>query len=114
MINPTEAIAELDRALAETGEDVILRRYTASTGSPRPKIDLPMKAFVRPLQAEELVGNMDSSFSKVITSPTGKTGMLPMLKGDKIVIDGRERNVELPKPIKFAGQLVRITLMIGG
>ena len=114
MITPAEAIAELDRTLDEAGETVILRRYTATSGSPRPKIDVEIPAFVRPLDAEELAGDIDSKFSNVIISPTHVGSVLPIVKGDKIVIDGKERNVELPKRYKMQGVLVRMKLMIGG
>ncbi|MBX4884038.1 hypothetical protein HJB99_07650 [Rhizobium sp. NLR17b] len=114
MITPAEAIAELDRTLDETGETVILRRYTAPTGSPRPKTEVQIPAFVRPLEAEELAGDIDSMFSNVIISPTYVAAFLPIVKGDKIVIDGKERNVEVPKRYKMRGVLVRMKLMIGG
>jgi hypothetical protein len=114
MMTPAEVIADLDRAIERTGQDVIWRRYTASTGSPRPKIELPVRAFVRPLEAEDLVGNIDSTFSKVIMSATGKSSMLPIVKGDKIVIDGRERNVEIPKPYRYQNELIRIVAVVGG
>jgi len=114
MITPAEAIAELDRTLDESGETVILRRYTAATGNPRPKIEVSVPAFVRPLEAEELAGSIDSTFSNVILSPTHVGGFLPIVKGDKIVVDGKERNVELPKRYKMRNELVRMKLMIGG
>ncbi|EJB02886.1 hypothetical protein Rleg9DRAFT_1700 [Rhizobium leguminosarum bv. trifolii WSM597] len=114
MITPADAIAQLDRAIDESGETVILRRYTAPAGSPRPKIEASIPAFVRPLEAEELAGDIDSTFSNVIISPTNVGGFLPIVKGDKIVIDGKERNVELPKRYKMKGVLVRMKLMIGG
>lgn len=115
MMTAAEVIADLDRALQARGELVTLRRYTAPNGSPRPKVDLAdVWAFVRPLEAEDLVGNIDSTFSKVIVSPTGKSSLLPFLKNDKVLIDGRERNVELPKSIRYQNVLVRIVLMVGG
>ncbi len=114
MITPSEAITELDRVLDDTGETVILRRYTAPSGSPRPKTEATIPAFVRPLEAEELAGNIDSTFSNVIISPTHVAAFLPVVKGDKIVIDGKERNVEIPKRYKMRGVLVRMKLMIGG
>lgn len=116
-ITPAEAIAELDRALAETGEDVILRRYTAPTGNPRPKVDVPVRAFVRPVDAldvKELVGNLATPYDEVVLSPTGADALLPLVRGDKIVIAGRERNVELPRPVRLQNVLVRMKPLVAG
>jgi hypothetical protein len=113
MITPADAIAELDRALNESGEVVIIRRYTG-TGNPRPKTEVQVPAFVRPLEAEELVGNIDSTFANVILSPTHVGALLPLRKDDKVVVDNKERNVELPKPIKMRNVLVRVKLLVGG
>lgn len=110
-----EAIADLDAALARTGESVVVRRYTAPTGTPRPKTDTAtLQASVRPLKPEELVGGIDQSWSRVIMSPTGLAALLPIVKGDKVVIQGRERNVQFPGPIYVAGTLVRVELMVSG
>lgn len=114
MFTPEEAIAQLDDALAKVGQTVTFRRYTAPSGSPRPKTDLDMRAFVRAVKAEEFVGNVDHTFSAVSLSPTGFSPMWPIIKGDKIVIDGRERNVEVVKPIRMNNALVRCNLMVAG
>jgi hypothetical protein len=113
MMTAAQVIARLDEALQRTGENVIIRRY-AGTGNQRPKVELAARAFIRPMEAEDLVGNIDSTFAKVILSPTGKTALLPLVKGDKIVVAGKERNVEIPKPIKFQNELARIVLVVGG
>ena len=116
-ITPAEAIAELDRALAEAGEDVILRRYTAPSGSPRPKTDVPVRAFVRPvdaLEVKELVGNLATAYDEVILSPTGAAALLPLVRGDKIVIAGKERNIELPRAIRMQNVTVRIAPLVAG
>jgi len=114
MMTPSQIIADLDQSLLNTGQDVIWRRYTATTGNPRPSIELPIRAAVRPLDPKDFVGNIDSSYSRVIFSPTGAASMLPIKKGDKIVIDGRERNVEVPKQIRYQNELVRIAPIVGG
>lgn len=116
-ITPAEAIAELDRALVETGQDVTLRRYTAPSGTPRPKIDLPVRGFVRPVEeltVKELVGNITTPYFEVILSPTGTAALLPIVRGDKIVIDGKERNVEMPRRITMDNVLVRMKIMVAG
>jgi len=117
MLTPADAIAELDRALVETGQDVIVRRYTSPTGNPRPSTELSVRGFVRPVDAlaiKEFVGNLATPYHEVILSPTGLSPLLPLLRGDKIVVDGRERNLEMPRHIKMAGVLVRIKPLVAG
>ena len=117
MLTPEIVIAELDASLARTGQDVVLRRYTASAGNPRPKIDVPVRAFVRPVDddtVKNLVGNLATPYFEVITSPTGVQAVLPLVRGDKIVIDGKERNIEMPKHIKFQDVLARIKIVAAG
>lgn len=111
---PAGMIARLDDALARRGETVVLRRYTAPSGDPRPKTDISAKASVRADKGEELVGTIDQTWSKAVVSPTGIAALLPIRKGDKLVVQGRERNIELPKPILIADVLVRIDLFISG
>lgn len=116
-MTPLEAIAELDRALAEEGQDVILRRYTAPSGNPRPKIDANVRAFVRPVDGvdvKEFVGNLATPYFEVVLSPTGADDILPLVRGDKIVIDGKEKNVELPRPIRKQNVLVRMKPLVAG
>lgn len=111
---PSGMIARLDAALARRGETVTVRRYTAPTGTPRPKTDIASRASVRAVKPEELAGEINQTASKVVLSPTGLGALLPLKKGDKIVIQGKERNIELPKPIFVADVLVRIDVMVTG
>jgi hypothetical protein len=114
-MTPAETIAALDRQLAKHGEDVSIIRYTAPSGNPRPKVEVPgIKAFVRPVKAEELAGNIDQTASNVVVSPTDVTALLPLKKGDKVVIDGRERSIEVPKPILMGSTVVRVNLVVLG
>ncbi|HLP66766.1 MAG TPA: hypothetical protein VK181_04530 [Rhizobium sp.] len=112
-----DVIARLDASLLARGQTVTLRRYTAPSGTPRPKTDLPVKAFIRPVEAldiKELVGNLATSYFEVILSPTDTAALLPIVRGDKIVFDGKERNVEMPKPITMADVLVRLRVLVAG
>lgn len=114
-MNAAELIADLEAALADAGETITVRRYTAPTGSPRPKTDIDsVPAAVRPLKAQELVGNIDQTWSRVILSPTLVSSLLPLRKGDKVVIQGKERNVEFPQPIGVQDTIVRIELLVSG
>lgn len=111
---PAGMIARLDAALGRRGETVIVRRYTAPSGTPRPKTDITVTASVRAIKAEELIGELDMAASVVVLSPTGLASLLPLRKGDKIDVQGRERNIELPRPILVQNTLVRINLMVAG
>lgn len=113
-MTPTQIIANLDASLSRVGETVTVRRWTAPTGTPRPKTDVSVNASVRAVKADELVGDLDMTASVAVLSPTGLSSLLPLKKGDKLVIQGRERNIELPKPIYVGGTLVRINVMVSG
>lgn len=109
------AIAILEKQLGLHGQDVTFRRYLSATGSPRPKTEAVVRAFIRPLKAEEMVGDIDAKYSHVTISPEAVSAFLPIVKNDKIVLDGGiERNVEFPKPLWIGSELVRIDLIIGG
>jgi hypothetical protein len=121
-MKPARAIAMLDRQLAAHGQTVTLRR----PGTPAVSADLP--AFVRGYKPQELVGAITQGDSEVTLSPThiaesGWPGALAQVdgtdaavprKGDKVVIQGRLRNVEAAVPIYLAGTLVRVNLTVRG
>jgi hypothetical protein len=104
----------LDRQLSQHGEDIVVRRYTAPTGEPRPKTDLTVRAFVRAVKAEEMIGTITQTASTVVIGPAGLSALWPLRKNDKTVIAGRERNVEAVKPILLANVLVRVDLVVAG
>lgn len=113
-MTPARAIAMLDSQIRRHGEDIIVRRYTAPTGSPRPKIDVAARAFVRAVKADALVGDIKQTHSDVTVSPTGIAALLPLRTGDKLVIQGKERDVTSAKPVLVAGVLARIDLLVAG
>lgn len=112
-MTPAAAIAMVDRWLARTGETVALRRYGADPGVPEVEI-AGIRAFVRSVRADELIAGVDQTGFSIVLSPTGLAAILPMAKGDKIVIAGRERNIEQPRPIRMADTLVRIDVLASG
>lgn len=111
-MTPSQAIAALDRQLAKHGQTVTFYRYA---GTPRVKVDeVTVRAFVRPVDSEDLIGDIKQDASKVAASPTGLAGFLPFKKGDKAFIGGKERNVDIPKPIEMLDVVVRINLVVQG
>jgi len=111
---PAGSIARLDAALERRGEDVTLRRYTAPTGTPRPKTDVTARARVLAVGADELAGAIKQNQSKVILSPTGLSSLLPIRTGDKVLVAGAEKNVEFANHIRIDDTLVRIELTVMG
>lgn len=124
-------IAELDKSLAEDGEDIILRRVVGATN--QAFIDVTCRAFVRGYAANELIGGITQQDSKVILSPTqinaaNWPGGQPVSnaqfqadpripsknRGDKCVMGGRVRNVESATGIPIDGVLVRIEMRVLG
>jgi hypothetical protein len=115
--DPADLIADLDEALLDAGEEVVLRRLTLGPNAMQIPFDCDVRASIRPLDAKELVGNIDQTWSRVILSPTDINRAqfrLPVRKNDKIVQDGKVRNVEFPKHIRMQNVVVRIELLVGG
>lgn len=106
-MTPAEMIAELDGSVASYGQTVTLKKYDSAT-------TVTVKAHVRPVSEKEIVGPVQQTWSKVILSPTGISGVLPLRKGDKCTIDGKDRQIEFPKPMKSGDTLVRLELTVAG
>ncbi|TIM07609.1 hypothetical protein [Mesorhizobium sp.] len=117
MTTPAELIADLDAALLDAGEDAKLRRVTLGPNAIQIPFDVDVRASIRPLKPEELVGAIDQTWSRVVLSPTDINRArwpLPIRKGDKIIQDGKIRNVEFAKHIRVQNVLVRVELMMAG
>jgi hypothetical protein len=128
-MTPAEAIAALDRALGEAGEDVALRRIVG-TGANTANVDVTCRALVRSVKPEEIVGTIVQTDQMVILSPSdidraqwpGGQPDTPGLKpdariprvNDKVVVQSKVRNITLAKPIVMEGVLVRVELIAGG
>lgn len=113
-MTPDEAIASLDAQLTLHGQSVTLRRYTGTLTPPRAHTDVAATCFVRSLKSDELVGTIDQTWSRVVVSPTGNGSLLPLVKGDKIVVASKERNVEFPQPVYIQSTLVRMDVLVSG
>ena len=124
-MTPESAIAMLDRQLAMHGEDVELWH---ETGTQKIPFKVRCRAFVRGYAAQELVGGIAQTDSKIVMSPTeiiraGWPGpnssatptdqdrRVPR-KGDAVIISGRKRAVEAAGGIYLAGEPVRIEMRV--
>ena len=129
-MSPEECIAALDNALADNGEDVVLRRIVATGQGNSINLDLPCRAFVRTwrLREENIVAGIKQALDVVTLSPTviaqkqwpggQPPGQLvdPSIprRLDQVQIKGRWRTVEAVDPIAVAGTIVRLDLMMQG
>ena len=122
-------VAELDKSLAVDGEDFILRRVIGATH--QTNIDVLCRGFVRRYRAQELTTVIIQGDSNIIMSPTQIIaaqwpGGTPVTasdaaldhrvprKNDKVVLQGKVRNIETAEPIYIANELVRLELQVRG
>lgn len=114
------AIAALDAGLAQAGQDIVLRRAGAA--------DITCRASVRTyrLREEDIVGGVAASELLVFLSHTeilaaGWPGITtagetvdPSIprRNDKVIIDGRVRNVNAVTAISIGNQVVRVELSV--
>ena len=127
MSEATDAIAALDEALTDVGQQITLQRLTGTQLIP---FAVQLQALVRGYTPEELVGGITQQDSFVILSPTeidrngwpgANSSATPTnqdrrvpRKGDKAIINGKLRNVEAAVGIYVADVLVRIELRVLG
>lgn len=131
----SDLIAALDNALAETGEDVILRRVVGIAPN-QVNIDVVCRAKVTGASVQEIAAGIPATSLNVILSPTqindaqwpgGTIAALPPFNldqrvpragvTDKILLKDRgdaPRAVTFSDPVFFDGELVRINLRISG
>lgn len=114
-MTPQDIIAELDAALAEVGQDVVLRRYLGP-GVTNP-VDVTCRARITDYTTQTLAGNIAQGDRRAIISPTEATAAswpLPVRVGDKLVINGREFNIEGRNSFAPQNVVVRIELQVRG
>lgn len=126
--SPASMIADLDDALADCGEDVVLRRNTLAGGNILIPFDATVRGFVRGYDPTELTGTIIQGDTKVIVSPTdidasGWPGpsvgtvvgdrRVPR-KNDIVLIQGSPRQVMAAAPKYVAGTLVRVEIQVRG
>lgn len=124
MLSPEQIIADLDAALRDSGEDVILRRKSNAGNA-----DVDCRARVRGVNAQRVVGTITQNDLSVVISPTeilaaGWPGGSPPAPGavdprlpranDFMVVKGKERQVKFSDPIYVGGKWVRCNLIVAG
>lgn len=120
-------IRELDKSLAVDGEWIELQRLAGTQLIP---VKVKCRAFVRGYGADELIGGITQTDSKVIISPseiikagwpgpnssatpTKQDRRVPRVN-DKAVIVGKTRNIAVSLPIYVDGELVRVDMRVSG
>lgn len=97
-MTPDSVKAAYRRMLDLVGEPVLIRRYTG-TGTSRPRFDAAVQARVTEYDPSELIGSIQQGDRKLVVLAQDLIDAqfaLPLRKGDKAVIRGRETNIEAP------------------
>jgi hypothetical protein len=125
-MTPVEMIRDLDAFLSEVGEDCTLRR---KEGQPITEKDVTVRASVRGLRGDEIVGTATQAYSKAVISmtqilaagwPAGHTvtpgAVDPRIPraNDFLVDGGKVRQISFVNPIRVDGTVVRIELTVAG
>jgi hypothetical protein len=117
-MTPDEGKETYQRMLEEIGEKVLIRRYFG-TGNNRSKFEVEVRARIVGYIASELVGTIIQGDQKAILLQEDLLIFqfpLPLMKNDKIVVKGKERNIESADgdSRKIGGELIAWELQIRG
>jgi hypothetical protein len=118
-MTPEQIRADYRAALHRVGEPVTIKRYYG-TGSTRPFYQATVRARVTGYEPNELVGGVIQGDRKLIVSGEDIIGAggitLPLVKGDKVIVRGRELNIEAADDSsrRVQGVLVAIELQVRG
>lgn len=108
-MTPAQAIAMLDKQLRAHGEDVTLRTGNTTVGQKT------VRAFVRGLKADELVGTITQATKRVTISPTDLGAFGEPTQVGYAVIAGKPCKIEGdPEILRMGTETVRINLMVKG
>ncbi len=116
-------LSQLDEALAEDGEDFVLRRIVSDSPA---YVDVTCRGFIRGYTPAELTPTIIQGDGKIIMSPTqiiaadwpsasaSDLDTRVPRKNDKAIVQGKPRNIEAASPIYLANVLIRIELQVRG
>lgn len=127
---PAGSIARLDAALSRRGEDIVISRLVKRSAA-SVKVEVACRALVRTISADQVAGTIMINDLSVTLSPTALAaagwpgqddnvlpggGVDPKIPRttDKVVIQGRERQVKASKPILMANVWVRTDMIVAG
>ena len=115
-MTPAQAIASYRRKLKDT---VVIRRYANVAGPHRPWFDAEVRARVMGFAPDELVGGIVQGDRRLIVLAEdliARQFPLPLRKGDKAIIRGRECNIEAPddNTRRVQGVLIAYELQVRG
>ena len=128
-MTPENAIASLDRQIAQHGQEITLTRVTGVAN--QAKFTATMRAFVRGYSREELTSTIIQGDTLVILSPTHieasrwpgpkvanptgpKTYPRVPLATDPMVIAGKTRTIQYADPTYINGKLAKIKVQVRG
>ena len=97
-------------ALKQFGRQITLRRQTLIPGSAQVPLDVAVYAVTRNYTAKELIGSIIQGDTEVtFTNSEIATAQWPgpPKNGDKVVIDGKMRNIESVEP-KYLGTVILV------
>jgi hypothetical protein len=120
MSEASRCIADLDRELTRLGDTVQLQRLIADpdTGNRTVSFSADFRARVDAHHPQELVPmSGEAPNTRVILSPTGlRKANWPGLpqKDDRLVIGGKNNNIEIVSPLSIGDVIVRIELECRG
>jgi len=106
-MTPADAIAMLDRQLADHGENVTYHVVTAGAADAGALV----RAFVRGLKPEELVGTISQKDRKVTLSPS--SGVAPV-EGNRFDIAGKDCTIIAVEPVRLNSAVVRYNVVVKG
>jgi len=117
-MTPNECRSVYRRFVNEVGEEIIVRRYFG-TGTNRSKFEVNVMARVVGYGPQELVGTIVQGDQKLIVMVEDLETFqfpLPLVKNDKVVVRGKELNVEAPdgNTRRIKGELIAYELQVRG
>lgn len=117
-MTPDQVKADYRAALCRTGETVVIKRYSG-TGAERVSVTVSVKARILAYKPAELVGTIKQGDQRVIALAEDFCGGavdLPLRTGDKVVVRGRELNIEAvdDNTRRIAGALIAYDLQVRG
>lgn len=130
MTDTESLIADLDAALAEAGEDIVLQHLTLGPGGTQIPFSVTCRAAVRGYSPDELIAGSGiiQKDRKIILSPTeitvaGWPGPMPVSAGidkrvpragDRVMRNGQAMAVQAAEGIYVQGELVRLECQARG